>query len=121
MLGPVFFVAPRRIEVAPVQLAEPGEKATWSSAPSTRESVQAASCSPTGERSIRTFRWTRPSAPWGAPSDTRSATDTAASDESSAATGALTEGDLVFAFHPHQDRFVVPADEVIALADTIRA
>jgi 2-desacetyl-2-hydroxyethyl bacteriochlorophyllide A dehydrogenase len=31
--------------------------------------------------------------------------------------GAVAEGDSVFAFHPHQDRFVVPADEVIALAD----
>jgi len=33
-------------------------------------------------------------------------------------TGAVAEGDLVFAFHPHQNRFVVPADEVIALGDT---
>jgi 2-desacetyl-2-hydroxyethyl bacteriochlorophyllide A dehydrogenase len=32
-------------------------------------------------------------------------------------TGALAEGDLVFAFHPHQDRFVVPAEDVIALGD----
>jgi 2-desacetyl-2-hydroxyethyl bacteriochlorophyllide A dehydrogenase len=31
--------------------------------------------------------------------------------------GPLTEGDLVFALHPHQDRFVVPADDVIALDD----
>jgi 2-desacetyl-2-hydroxyethyl bacteriochlorophyllide A dehydrogenase len=32
--------------------------------------------------------------------------------------GAVAERDLVFAFHPHQDRFVVAADEVIPLADT---
>jgi 2-desacetyl-2-hydroxyethyl bacteriochlorophyllide A dehydrogenase len=31
--------------------------------------------------------------------------------------GALTEGDLVFAFHPHQDRFVVPIADVIPLGD----
>jgi 2-desacetyl-2-hydroxyethyl bacteriochlorophyllide A dehydrogenase len=31
---------------------------------------------------------------------------------------AVAEGDLVFAFHPHQDRFVVPADDVIALGRT---
>lgn len=28
---------------------------------------------------------------------------------------AVTEGDVVFAFHPHQDRFVVPASDVFAL------
>ncbi|HEY9379172.1 MAG TPA: hypothetical protein VIQ02_19000, partial [Jiangellaceae bacterium] len=32
--------------------------------------------------------------------------------------GALAEGDLVFALHPHQDRFVVAADDVVALGDT---
>jgi 2-desacetyl-2-hydroxyethyl bacteriochlorophyllide A dehydrogenase len=32
--------------------------------------------------------------------------------------GAVREGDLVFAFHPHQDRFVVPAADVVALDDT---
>jgi 2-desacetyl-2-hydroxyethyl bacteriochlorophyllide A dehydrogenase len=31
--------------------------------------------------------------------------------------GGSAEGDLVFALHPHQDRFVVAADEVIALGD----
>ena len=86
---------------------------TCSSAPSTRESAQAASCSPTGEID--------PDLPldetigaWVEPSGTRSATDTAASGEWSG-DGALAEGDLVFAFHPHQDRFVVPTDDVIAL------
>ncbi|MDQ4039797.1 MAG: zinc-binding alcohol dehydrogenase [Actinomycetota bacterium] len=29
----------------------------------------------------------------------------------------LPEGTLIFAFHPHQDRFVVPAQDVIALPD----
>jgi 2-desacetyl-2-hydroxyethyl bacteriochlorophyllide A dehydrogenase len=32
--------------------------------------------------------------------------------------GAVAEGDQVFAFHPHQDRFVVAADDVVALGDT---
>jgi 2-desacetyl-2-hydroxyethyl bacteriochlorophyllide A dehydrogenase len=32
--------------------------------------------------------------------------------------GAVAEGDLVFALHPHQDRFVVAGDDVILLADT---
>ena len=31
--------------------------------------------------------------------------------------GAVTEGDQVFAFHPHQDRLVVPATDVIPLGD----
>src|SRR5512132_2957541 len=31
--------------------------------------------------------------------------------------GALAKGELVFAFHPHQDRFIVPADDVIPLGD----
>ena len=31
--------------------------------------------------------------------------------------GAVTEGDQVFVFHPHQDRLVVPAAEVIPLGD----
>ena len=30
---------------------------------------------------------------------------------------AVAEGDLVFAFHPHQDRFVVGANDVVALGD----
>jgi 2-desacetyl-2-hydroxyethyl bacteriochlorophyllide A dehydrogenase len=32
--------------------------------------------------------------------------------------GVVSDGDLVFAFHPHQDRFVIAADDVIALGDT---
>jgi 2-desacetyl-2-hydroxyethyl bacteriochlorophyllide A dehydrogenase len=31
--------------------------------------------------------------------------------------GTVREGDLVFAFHPHQDRFVIPADDVVPLDD----
>jgi 2-desacetyl-2-hydroxyethyl bacteriochlorophyllide A dehydrogenase len=34
-----------------------------------------------------------------------------------ASRGAISEGSLVFAFHPHQDRFTVPERDVIVLAD----
>lgn len=32
-------------------------------------------------------------------------------------TDEVTEGSLVFAFHPHQDTFLVPADDVVVLSD----
>jgi 2-desacetyl-2-hydroxyethyl bacteriochlorophyllide A dehydrogenase len=34
-----------------------------------------------------------------------------------ASKAAIADGSLVFAFHPHQDRFVLPATELVALAD----
>ena len=60
---------------------------------------------------------TRPLAPWPAPSPTRSATATARSAASSSRPAPSSEGQRVFAFHPHQDRFVVDARDAVAVGD----
>ena len=86
-----------------------------SSRRSTPASAPAPSCSPTAASSIQRWRSTRRSEPSAERSGTRSSTATAASDESWTSRSDLAVDDLVFAFHPHQDRFVARASDLVRL------
>ncbi|MGH8825558.1 MAG: zinc-dependent alcohol dehydrogenase [Jiangellaceae bacterium] len=110
----IFFAAPRRIEVAPVRVAEIGEhdvlvRTSYSGISAGSELLAyrgeidpAVALDETIGTLGGTFRY-----PF------RYGYSCVGRIERG--DGALAEGDLVFAFHPHQDRFVVPADDAIAL------
>jgi 2-desacetyl-2-hydroxyethyl bacteriochlorophyllide A dehydrogenase len=110
----VFFVAPRTIEVAPVRVAEAGQNDVL-----VRTSYSGISA---GSELLAFRGEIDPAIPLDETIGALGGTfrypfryGYSCVGRVERGHGALAEGDLVFAFHPHQDRFVVPADEVIAL------
>ena len=113
----VFFVAPRRIEVATVQLAEPGDHDLV-----VRTSHSGISA---GSELLAYRGEVDPDVPLDETIGALGGTfrfpfryGYSCVGRVERGDGALAEGELVFAFHPHQDRFVVPADDVIMLEGT---
>jgi 2-desacetyl-2-hydroxyethyl bacteriochlorophyllide A dehydrogenase len=110
----VFFVAPRKIDVAPVRVAEVGENDVL-----VRTSYSGISA---GSELLAYRGQIDPAIPVDETIGALGGTfrypfryGYSCVGRVEGGHGALSEGDLVFAFHPHQDRFVVPADDIIAL------
>ncbi|HJU97397.1 MAG TPA: zinc-binding alcohol dehydrogenase [Jiangellaceae bacterium] len=110
----VFFVAPRAIEVAPVRMAEVGENDVL-----VRTSYSGISA---GSELLAYRGQIDPAIPVDETIGALGGTFRYPFRYGYSCVGrverggiAFAEGDLVFAFHPHQDRFVVPTDDIIAL------
>jgi 2-desacetyl-2-hydroxyethyl bacteriochlorophyllide A dehydrogenase len=113
----IFFVAPRRIELRPVDLPEPGSREvlvrTCYSGISAGSELLAyrgeidpgllldETIGPLGGTFTYPFRY-----------------GYSCVGRVERGGGDVAEGELIFAFHPHQDRFVVPADDAIRLGAT---
>lgn len=110
----VFFVAPSKVEVAPVEVAEIGEYDVL-----VRTSYSGISA---GSELLAYRGEIDPDVPLDETIGALGGTfrfpfryGYSCVGRVERGSGELAEGDLVFAFHPHQDRFVVPAEDVIAI------